>query len=317
MKHHPELLANIPKTLLPEEITSALEIGGGLNNRNILINDTWLVKEFLIRDEANDPVNSRFLREKNALELFKYNIHSPTLLKYYSNSSNHFIAREWVIGEPITIDQSHNYLKSLVKALISVHSTITSIPGNYQYLDVIRRYLREYNRLIQHILDVSSEKNDFSNLPPHDIVNQYFNSHLHRLKDRQSEENIVRLHGDLVLSNIIVRTADKNITFIDWEYSTLGDPLIDLAYIFTQNQLPQETRYDFLEIYEKLGRIKINQDQLRLYCDLMNLMSGLWYTIQAARRESLLLQDARQDVSSADFINHALRIFRKLNLSME
>ena len=106
-------------------------------------------------------------------------------------------------------------------------------------------------------------------------------------------------------------TANKNIIFIDWEYSTLGDPLIDLAYIFTQNQLSQETRHNFLEIYEKLSHSQINLDHLEIYCNLMNLMSGLWYAIQAARIKSLSYQETEQDVSSADFINQALRIFRK------
>ena len=51
MNHSAKLLTQIPPILMPKEVTSARIIEGGLNNKNILINETWLVKEYLITDE--------------------------------------------------------------------------------------------------------------------------------------------------------------------------------------------------------------------------------------------------------------------------
>ncbi len=310
MNSRSELLTNIPTVLLPEKITSARLIKGGLNNRNILINEDWLIKEYLVRDESNDPVYLRFLREKETLRLFKGNNHVPNLLKYYDNAKNYFIARKWVEGQPFSIIHVQNHIKSLIDAIATIHRITDSTSGDFQYFDVIKRYLQEYKNILSYSSDSSSLNNLFATLPPYYKVDRFFYDEFSQIRE---SDYMVRIHGDLVLSNIFLTENKKNVVFIDWEYSTLGDPLIDLAYLLSQNQISHNVQQIIIEAYNSKLKIHVDRDELKLYYDLMILMSGLWYAIHAAR----LISSNRKPfhhASSKEFIKLALDQFRFLNL---
>ncbi|MFX1514520.1 MAG: phosphotransferase family protein, partial [Promethearchaeota archaeon] len=124
-----------------------------------------------------------------------------------------------------------------------------------------------------------------------------------------------RIHGDLVLSNLILTKKTKRIFFIDWEYSTLADPLIDLAYLISQNNLPLKIQQAIIESYEDHSNFQINQGKLSVYCDLMNLMSGLWYAIHAARLKLMSFSEREHHPPYENFIKLAAKTFHDLNLS--
>ena len=300
MNSRSKLLTKIPPVLLPEEITSVRLIKGGLNNRNILINDEWLIKEYLIRDESYDPVFLRFVREKESLNLLKGNNHAPFLLNYYDNENNYFIVRKWVEGQPFSTIHVQNHMKSLIDAIISIHGLTASTSGDFHYFDVIKRYLQGYKH-------ISSLNNLFTKLPQYDQIDHYFSEQYSQIRESY---HIVRIHGDLVLSNIILTRDKKDVVFIDWEYSTLGDPLIDLAYLLSQNQISSDVQRGIIGNYERKLNVQVDHAELRLYYDLMILMSGLWYAIHASRLYSLFHDD-----SSREFVRLALDQFKMLNLS--
>jgi thiamine kinase-like enzyme len=315
MNHHSKLLEQIPPILLPGEITSARLIKGGLNNRNILINESWLVQEYLIRDEASDPVYLRFLREKDSLLLLKSNRNTPQLLKFYDDDIKFFITREWVEGQTFTNDLLQTNVESLVNAITSIHSITESASGDFHYYDVIRRYLLEYKGIERHYPTSPSLNRKLSPFPSYEKLDQFFNDHIHQLQGLNSVKPLARIHGDLVFSNIIFTPKKSKIVFIDWEYSTIADPCIDVAYFITQNQLPHDIQQTFIEKFEEQLGEQIPPRVLELSCDLMNLMSGLWYIIQAARLKSIDSSSVSQQPSYSDLISLAqekLRILRLL-----
>ncbi|MFX0206505.1 MAG: phosphotransferase [Candidatus Hodarchaeota archaeon] len=314
MNHYSKLLTHIPPILLPKEITSTRLIEDGLNNKNILINNTWLVKEYLITDEMSDPVYLRFLREKDSLLLLKRNSHAPRLLKYYDDGVKFFIARMWVEGQSLTNDHLLNNVELLVNALMSIHSITEPTDGDFHYYDVIKRYLLEYKGIEQHYPISSSLETEFSHFPSYERVNQFFIDHIHQLQSLNSVRPLVRIHGDLVFSNIIYSRKNDVIAFIDWEYSTLADPCIDLAYLITQNQLPHKLKHKIVEKYEEQLGNQVNPKVLEFTCNLMNLMSGLWYVIQAARFKSTSVLNIEQHASFIEFLSFAQDRFQALDL---
>ena len=313
MDHSLNLLEQVPPILLPKKITSTRLIKGGLNNKNILINESWLVKEYLIRDEANDPVQLRFLREKDCLLLFKSNQHTPQLLKYYDDDIKFYITREWVQGHPLTHDQLQSNIESLVDAIVSIYSTTEATEGDFHYYDVIKRYLLEYKGIEGHYQTSPLLEMKFPLTPSYERMDQLFEGHIDQLQKINSTKPIVRIHGDLVFSNIIL-TPKSKIVFIDWEYSTLADPCIDLAYFITQNQISPELQRILIEEFEKKLNFQIVPKVLELTCDLMNLMSGLWYIIQAARLSSAPNLVSEQKNTFSKYTSLAQERFQALQL---
>ncbi|MFX0183028.1 MAG: phosphotransferase [Candidatus Hodarchaeota archaeon] len=310
-----ELLSTIPQTLLPKKINSTRVIKGGLNNKNILLNEKWLIKEYLPRDEANDPVYLRFLREKETLLLLKENLHVPQILKYYEDAPKFFLVRKWINGHPITTEQIQNNPTMLIRTLISIHKETKSTGGDFHYLDVIKRYLKEYEKIVTLISDGVLQSTEFSVLPQYYEVDQYFTDRLCQIQKFDSGKNLVRIHGDLVFSNIILTENQQNLILIDWEYSTLGNPLIDLAYLFSQNQVSLKLQGILTKEYENQLKVTINPTELKVYYKLMLLMSALWYAIQASRLKFLSVSSKKDQLNSIDFIKLSLGTFQELNLS--
>lgn len=314
MEPRSELLTQIPPILLPKKINSVRMIEGGFNNRNILINESWLIKEYNVRDETNDPVYLRFLREKDSLLLLNQNSHTPQLLKYYDDGINFFIARKWVDGQPLTNELLKDNVELLVDAITSFYNVTESTEGDFHYYDVIKQYLLEYKGFKRHYPTSPSMDKEFSNFPSYERVDRLFIDHIHQLQRINSVKPLVRTHGDLVLSNIILTLKNPKIVFIDWEYSTLSDPLIDLAYLLSQNKLSYKIQQIILTNYEEQLGIQVNSVELKLFCDLMNLMSGLWYANYAVQTKLVPSRSGKQEQTSADLMKLALDQFQALNL---
>jgi thiamine kinase-like enzyme len=298
---------------LPKEITSVRLIESGLNNRNILINESWLVKEYLVRDEANDPVNMRFLREKDTLLLLKNDHHAPRLLKYYDDEIKFYITREWVEGNIFTPDHLQTNIELFVNAIRSIHSITDGTSGDFHYYDVIKRYLLEYKGMNRYYPTSPLLEKKLSHFPSYERIDRLFKNSITQLQSINSVKPFVRIHGDLVFSNIIM-TNNSEIVFIDWEYSTLADPCIDLAYFITQNQLSLEIQRTIIQKYEEELNYQFNPKGLELTCDLMNLMSGLWYIIQASRFLTAPNLASQQVPSFIEYITLAQERFQALHL---
>ncbi len=302
------LVEGIPKHLLPSNLVSIEVIQGGLNNRNLLLNSYQLLKIYLLRDEKNDPVYLRYLREKNALIALDKFAYAPRLLDSEETNRKYYIKRQWIDGSIITLDHFKNHPEMIMIPLSSLHKCTYISKGDYDYFDVIKRYIREYK--LYYNLNTKEEV-DF---PQPEAIETFYSNKRRDIRKFIQHKLATRIHGDLVFSNIISPPEGNQCIFIDWEYTTIGNPLIDLAYLFTQNNVPKHSQKRFLAVYAEHSSIEVDLPLLGEYCILMNLMSALWYVLQALRLDSTKEQELKTLVPSSDFRKLAQKAFSKLSI---
>lgn len=82
------------------------------------------------------------------------------------------------------------------------------------------------------------------------------------------QERTSIVHGDYRLDNMIFHpTEPKVIAVLDWELSTLGDPLADFTYQLMQWRTPKDIRSGFLGVdLESLG-IPTEAEYVKAYCE--------------------------------------------------
>lgn len=82
---------------------------------------------------------------------------------------------------------------------------------------------------------------------------------------QQDRSSIV--HGDFRLDNMIfAKNEPRVIAVLDWELSTLGDPLADFTYQLMQWRTPKELRNGFLGVDIKSLNIPSEADYVAAYC---------------------------------------------------
>jgi thiamine kinase-like enzyme len=301
-------LHGIPEQFLPDNINSVQVIEGGLNNRNFLINETVLIKSYLKRDEKNDPVLLRYFRERDAFQNLNHCNFLPKLLKTSENENQHFFSRQWVNGKIISLQDIQKDPNCLITPLIQLHSEQYSSQGDFNYFDVISRYLREYS------LNASQIP---SGLPEFTALESFFADKKNILEASGKRSFKTRIHGDLAFSNIISSNTENHCYFIDWEYTTIGTPLIDIAYLFTQNPIPDKTQRLIFSLYCESVDTSFDENLLELYKQLMTFMSALWYSLQAFRIKKGSLTHGNVYLSMEEFQNLAEKSFSSLKLDQQ
>ncbi|MHA1978829.1 MAG: phosphotransferase family protein [Candidatus Hodarchaeales archaeon] len=296
-------LKGIPKYILPEDISSVQIVKGGLNNRNILLNNSNLLKEYLQRDEKNDPVRLRYFREKNAFTRLLNTDFMPNLFKTYEVEEKFFLTRSWIEGTIMTINDLEFNLEYLVSTLSTLHKQQYSCDEDYHYFAVIERYIREYRKYTY------SQEWDF---PDYTSIDSFYEDRSGSLEGSEGLNTLTRIHGDLVFSNII-KSGQKCI-LIDWEYTTRGEPLIDLAYLVTQNAISSTLENKLLNAYMEHSKLEIDLNLFSSYKDLMNLMSALWYALQVFRLQNNIPIHSDIDTSNTNFQELANQSFKKLEI---
>ena len=96
-------------------------------------------------------------------------------------------------------------------------------PGNY-YARQIGRWTKQYRA------------SETEHVPDMEALIEWLPAHI-----PEGEESVALVHGDYRLDNMIFHPIEPRIIgILDWELSTLGDPLADLAYQLMAWQFPRE-----------------------------------------------------------------------------
>ncbi|PWI49223.1 hypothetical protein CEE45_02460 [Candidatus Heimdallarchaeota archaeon B3_Heim] len=296
-------IQGIPKDILPDKVDSIQIIKGGMNNQNILLNGSYLLKAYIQRDEKNDPVQLRYLREKTAFVKLTNLKFMPNFLNSYEKENELYIARMWAEGRILSLTDLDNYTDTLVTTLSSLHRQHYTCEADYNYFDVITRYLQEYRHRF---------RNQKWNLPDVMAVSSFYDQNKDKLVELEKSRLLTRIHGDLVFSNIIC--SHQKCIFIDWEYTTYGDPLIDLAYLITQNSIAKKSERKLIRLYAHHNFLEIDPRRLSIYKNLMNLMSALWYSLQVMRFSNNKLTHSELNLSGTQFEELAKQGFSQLKI---
>jgi aminoglycoside phosphotransferase (APT) family kinase protein len=83
-----------------------------------------------------------------------------------------------------------------------------------------------------------------------------------------AQERTSVVHGDYRLDNMIFHpTEPRVIAVLDWELSTLGDPLADFTYQLMQWRTPKDIRNGFLGQDLKAMGIPTEEEYVKAYCE--------------------------------------------------
>lgn len=128
------------------------------------------------------------------------------------------------------------------------------------------------------------------------------------------DEPLRLLHGDIAPGNVI---WGQDPVLIDWEYTRLGDPGDEIAYVFDQNALGEPQRQAFWKGYRQAVPADVRLDALLervTWWEPMTLVgSTLWWVERWIRRTELDAGGAADDEVARDASYYFEQIARRLS----
>ena len=88
-------------------------------------------------------------------------------------------------------------------------------------------------------------------------------------------------HIDLVPENFI-ESPQGRLYLIDWEYSSMNDPMWDLAALFLESEFTKQEEDDFLSYYES-DKTPVSREKIRIYKILQDTIWSLWTVYKEAQ----------------------------------
>lgn len=246
----------IEKLLSKEEEIVNVERLGGMTNNNYLVETTnrkFIVKFF---GKGTDKLINR-IAEKNNLE--KLRDLELDVENYIFDIEEGIKVNEY-IENAITFDA--HYIKTKNKEvagiLQKVHGSGKELEGEFKIFDEIKKY----EDLIQGEIKYAYYDK---------IRDKVFGlqSHLEEIGiDRKS------CHIDLVPENFI---EDENgrVYLIDWEYSSMNDPMWDLAALFIESNYRKSEEGEFFKYYYS-ENTPVSVSKIMIYKILQDFLWSLW-----------------------------------------
>ena len=246
----------IEKLLSKEEEIVNVERLGGMTNNNYLVETTnrkFIVKFF---GKGTDKLINR-IAEKNNLEKLR---DLELDVENYIFDINEGIKVNEYIENATTFDAHYIKTKNkeVAKILQKVHGSGKELEGEFKIFDEIKKY----EDLIQGEIKYAYYDK---------IRDKVFGlqSHLEEIGiDRKS------CHIDLVPENFI---EDENgrVYLIDWEYSSMNDPMWDLAALFIESNYRKSEEGDFFKYYYS-EKTPVSISKIMIYKILQDFLWSLW-----------------------------------------
>ena len=246
----------ISSLLSEEEEVLSVEQLGGMTNQNYLVKTTnkqYIVKFF---GKGTEKLINR-QDEKYNLELLK---DLDLDVKNYLFDIDAGIKVNEYIESAITLDATSIKTKfdKIAPILQTIHASGKELRGEFAPFEEIKKY----ESLIE-------EKIPYAN---YEAVREEVFSLEKRLAnlgvDRKS------CHIDLVPENFI-ESPQGRLYLIDWEYSSMNDPMWDLAALFLESEFTRQEEEDFLSHYES-EQTPVSREKIAIYKILQDAIWSLW-----------------------------------------
>ena len=247
---------NISSLLRQEEEVLSVEQLGGMTNQNYLVKTTnkqYIVKFF---GKGTEKLINR-QDEKYNLELLK---DLDLDVKNYLFDIEAGIKVNEYIESAITLDSTSIKTKfdKIAPILQTVHASGKELRGEFAPFEEIKKY----ESLIE-------EKIPYAN---YEAVREEVFSLEKRLADLGVDRK--SCHIDLVPENFI-ESPQGRLYLIDWEYSSMNDPMWDLASLFLESEFTPQEEEDFLSHYES-DQTPVSREKIAIYKILQDTIWSLW-----------------------------------------
>lgn len=239
-----------------EEVLSVEQLGGGMTNQNYLVKTTnkqYIVKFF---GKGTEKLINR-KDEKYNLELLK---DLDLDVKNYLFDIEAGIKVNEYIESAITLDSTSIKTKfdKIAPILQTIHASGKELRGEFAPFEEIKKY----ESLIE-------EKIPYAN---YEAVREAVFSLEKRLADLGVDRK--SCHIDLVPENFI-ESPKGRLYLIDWEYSSMNDPMWDLAALFLESEFTRQEEEAFLSHYES-EQTPVSREKIAIYKILQDAIWSLW-----------------------------------------
>ena len=246
----------ISSLLSQEEEVLSVEQLGGMTNQNYLAKTTnrqYIVKFF---GKGTEKLINR-QDEKYNLELLKY---LDLDVKNYLFDIEAGIKVNEYIESAITLDSTTIKTKfdKIAPILQTIHASGKELRGEFAPFEEIKKY----ESLIE-------EKIPYTN---YEAVREEVFSLEKRLADLGVDRK--SCHIDLVPENFI-ESPQGRLYLIDWEYSSMNDPMWDLAALFLESEFTPQEEEAFLSHYES-DQTPVSREKIAIYKILQDTIWSLW-----------------------------------------
>ena len=246
----------ISSLLSQEEEVLSVEQLGGMTNQNYLAKTTnkqYIVKFF---GKGTEKLINR-QDEKYNLELLK---DLDLDVKNYLFDIEAGIKVNEYIESAITLDSTSIKTKfdKIAPILQTIHASGKELRGEFAPFEEIKKY----ESLIE-------EKIPYAN---YEVVREEVFSLEKRLADLGVDRK--SCHIDLVPENFI-ESPQGRLYLIDWEYSSMNDPMWDLAALFLESEFTRQEEEDFLSHYES-EPTPVSREKIAIYKILQDAIWSLW-----------------------------------------
>ena len=246
----------ISSLLSEEEEVLSVEQLGGMTNQNYLVKTTnkqYIVKFF---GKGTEKLINR-QDEKYNLELLK---DLDLDVKNYLFDIEAGIKVNEYIESAITLDSTSIKTKfdKIAPILQTIHASGKELRGEFAPFEEIKKY----ESLIE-------EKIPYAN---YEAVREEVFSLEKRLADLGVDRK--SCHIDLVPENFI-ESPQGRLYLIDWEYSSMNDPMWDLAALFLESEFTHQEEEAFLSHYES-EQTPVSREKIAIYKILQDTIWSLW-----------------------------------------
>ena len=246
----------ISSLLSEEEEVLSVEQLGGMTNQNYLVKTTnkqYIVKLF---GKGTEKLINR-QDEKYNLELLK---DLDLDVKNYLFDIEAGIKVNEYIESAITLDSTSIKTKfdKIAPILQTIHASGKELRGEFAPFEEIKKY----ESLIE-------EKIPYAN---YEAVREEVFSLEKRLADLGVDRK--SCHIDLVPENFI-ESPQGQLYLIDWEYSSMNDPMWDLAALFLESEFTPQEEEAFLSHYES-EQTPVSREKIAIYKILQDAIWSLW-----------------------------------------